>query len=80
MIGILSVCYKGGNEQRQAGYWIGFEYSVQIVQALKAAVPHTQREWHEDKKLWWVSIEYEDELDRLFKNFDALARKQASFW
>ena len=76
----LNVCYKGGNADGEAGYWLGFHYDPDTVEAIKKAIPHTDRRWNEDKKLWWVSEEYDAKLCELFPNFYALAHQQGSLF
>jgi len=76
----LNVYYKGGNESGEAGYWIGFHYDLDAVESLKKIIPHTDRRWNEDKKLWWVSEEYDAKLCELFPNFYSLAHQQGSLF
>jgi len=75
----LTQCIRGGKDGR-AGYIIAFSYDEQTVEELKRAVPHTHREWKPDEKTWWVSIEFEPQLSRLFKNFEALAHSQGQMF
>ena len=72
----LSMCIKAGDEGMRAGYRIAFNYNEQVVECLKRSVPHTARSYYPETKQWWVSIEYEGVLDKMFSNFDALAHKQ----
>ena len=53
-------CFRGGFEGRP-GIWIGFDYDPRLVTALKT-IPHTERSWEDESKLWWVSDAYEDML------------------
>jgi len=76
----LNTCYKGGNENGETGYWIGFRYDLDAVEDIKKAIPHTERRWDEDKKLWWVSEAYDAKLCELFPNFYALAHQQGSLF
>lgn len=76
----LSNCYKGGNSDGQPGYWIGFHYDADVVEALKAAVPHTHRRWNSETKLWWISMDYDVWLCETFGNFYALAHMQGSLF
>jgi len=76
----LNQCYRGGNAQGKPGYWIGFDYDTEFVEKLKKTIPHTHREWHKSKKIWWVSEEYDQELQTLFSNFYALAHQQRSMF
>lgn len=68
--------YKGGDEQRREGYWLSFGYNLELVEEIKKQIPHTHRVWDDKKKQWWVSMEYEDVLTKLFTNFHALAHLQ----
>lgn len=76
----LNQFYKGGNRDGRPGFWLGFRYELDIIEKLKHTVPCTHREWHEDKKMWWVSIDYEKELEELFANFHALAHLQGELF
>ena len=76
----LSTCIKAGSRDGEAGYLIGFAYDREIVEQLKQQIPHTYREWHPNENVWWISIEYEAVLIRLFKNFYALAHLQGSLF
>ncbi len=72
----LTQCVRGGDKNGRSGYVIAFDYDAELIENLKKSVPHTNREWREQSKTWWVSIEYEAVLDNLFGNFDALAHLQ----
>ena len=72
----LTMCIKAGDEAMREGYMIAFHYDEQVVEMLKRSVPHTERSYYPASKQWWVSITYEDVLNNLFCNFDALAHKQ----
>lgn len=76
----LNICYKGGNENGEAGYWFGFHYDLDTVEAIKKSIPHTDRRWNDDKKLWWVSEQYDEKLCDLFPNYYALAHLQGSLF
>ena len=72
----LTVCYRGGNERGEAGYWIAFGYDTALVEELKARIPHIDRRWDIKNKRWWVSEKYDSTLTALFGNFYALAHLQ----
>lgn len=72
----LSQCIRSGSKDGRSGYLIGFHYDVELVETLKRVIPHTDREWREDEKLWWISIRFEDALKLMFSNFEALAHWQ----
>ena len=76
----LTLCIKAGDESMREGYLIAFNYDEQAVEELKRAVPHTERSYNPDSRQWWVSKAYEDTLDILFSNFDALAHKQGTLF
>jgi hypothetical protein len=73
----LTTCYRAGNAAMKPGYVIGFAYDEEAVEAIKKRIPHTEREWRSQYKVWWISEKYESVLDELFGNFDALAHQQA---
>lgn len=73
----LQMCLRGGSDWgMRPGWLIRFQYDVDLVERLKNMIPHTYREWHQGPKSWWVSEEYEDELNELFSNWYALAKQQ----
>lgn len=76
----LISCIKGGSQDRQAGYLITFKYDEELIETLKNSIPHTEREWREESKTWWVSENYECILNTLFKNFYALVYQQAKMF
>lgn len=72
----LRSCYPAGDADGRPGYRIAFDYDAELVEALKAAVPHTEREWHPKPVLeWWISEQYEPELRRLFPDFETYANQ-----
>jgi membrane protein YqaA with SNARE-associated domain len=80
----LTVCYRGGNAGGIAGYWLGFSFDAEFLKTFKEKIPYFRypncnREWSEEKKLWWVSLSYEKELAALFTNFEALTKQQSNF-
>lgn len=74
----LKQCIRGGDENMREGFIIAFNYDKDAVEALKKLVPHTDREWRADSETWWVSKDYEAQLNRLFSNFHALVYLQGS--
>ena len=72
----LTQCIRGGSKEGRSGYLIAFDYDISIIETLKRSIPHTEREWRPEDKVWWISIEFEDKLKVLFKNFEALAHWQ----
>ena len=76
----LQMCIKGGSQYDKAGrpgWLIRFDYDAKLVEKLKRMIPHTDREWHEGPKSWWVSTDYEKELEYIFDNWYALAKQQS---
>jgi len=69
----LTSCIKGGSDDQRPGWLLQFQYDKNVVEALKAAVPHTEREWRPEALTWWVSEEHADAMKQLFTNFEALA-------
>lgn len=76
----LTQCIKGGSSDGKPGWLIKFDYDPITIEALKASIHHTAREWHDDTKTWWVSEDFDDVLDRLFSNWYALAKCQGTLF
>ena len=76
----LTQCIRGGSQDKRNGFIIGFHYDQDVVENLKTAIPHTKREWREDTKTWWVSVDYEDFLKKQFSNFEALIYLQGALF
>ena len=76
----LTQCIRGGSENNHSGFIICFHYDEQVIETLKRNVPHTEREWREDKREWWVSERYEGVLRHLFTNFEAMIYLQGRLW
>lgn len=72
----LTQCIRGGDKDGRSGFIIAFSYDPDTVETLKRVIPHTDREWREDKKVWWVSARFEDALKLMFSNFEALVYLQ----
>jgi len=70
----LKQCYRD-----RGGWCIGFHYDAELVETLKKAVPHMDREWNADKKLWWIDGRYEGILLNLFPGF-AVFKNQPSLF
>lgn len=70
----LQRCYR-----RDGGWRIAFAYDADVVEALKAAVPHVHRSWDGEAKEWWVAGEYEDVLLKLFPSFRAFLEQPQLF-
>jgi len=80
MKGGLRQCIKAGSLDRRPGWLLKFGYDAELVETLKARVPHTRREWREETKEWWVNEEYNGVLMELFGNFEALAFLQCTMF
>ena len=76
---MLTQCIKGGSKDSRSGWLIAFNYDPEIVEDIKQ-IPHMEREWREDEKVWWISEAYSEHLKRTFKNFEALAYLQGSLF
>ena len=76
----LTQCIRGGSQDGQDGFIIGFHYDQDVVENLKMAIPHTEREWRAGTKTWWVSVGYEDFLKKQFSNFEALVYWQGTLF
>jgi len=76
----LTQCIRGGSQDMRNGFIIAFRYDQDVIENIKMAIPHTEREWREDSKTWWVSIVYEDFLKKQFSNFEALVYLQGSLF
>lgn len=76
----LTACIRGGSKEGRAGFIISFPYNEELVETLKRTIPHTEREWREDEKVWWISVRYEDVLKLMFSNFEALVYWQGTLW
>ena len=50
-----------------------------VIELLKARVPADCRAWDPDRKRWWISIEYEGVILRLFPAFRAYLDQEAMF-
>lgn len=75
----LTQCVKAGSEEKTEGYLIKFDYDKDLVEKLKAAIPHIYREWRPETSEWWVSNGFQPVLRQLFGNFDTLANQPRLF-
>lgn len=66
----LKQAWRCGHAGR-TGWRIAFEYDAETIEALKTAIPHTQRLWDADNREWWIDGEYEDAILTLFPGFEA---------
>jgi len=65
----FQVAYRGRWENRP-GWYIAFAYDADTVETLKRAIPHVDRAWDGENKIWWVAKEYEGKLLKLFPGFE----------
>lgn len=70
----LTQCFRHNN-----GWCIAFQYDTELVETLKKSIPHTDRQWNADKKLWWISKQYEGILLNLFPGFKSFRDQPALF-
>ena len=49
---MLTSCIKGGSKSGKTGWIIQFHYEEAVIEALKAAIPHTEREWRAENTTW----------------------------
>ena len=76
----LTQCIKAGSDAGRSGWLIKFEYNLELIEKLKRAIPHTEREWRPDNSEWWISENYNNALKHLFGNFEALAFLQGKLF
>lgn len=76
----LTSCVKDGSSNREPGWVIQFAYDQDLIERLKKSIPPQYREWRADTKTWFIHELYEDELDRLFSNWYALAKLQGTLF
>lgn len=58
------------------GFYVKFNYDQGFIEALKASVPSSGREWHPDKKVWWVDDPYFGTILRMsYRWFDEVVDK-----
>lgn len=76
----LTQCVKSGNTTGYPGWLIKFDYDADLIERLKREIHHTEREWREGSKEWWISQDSEDVLDKLFSNWYALAKLQGTLF
>lgn len=54
------------------GMFLGLPYSERnkdFLTDMKGAVPQEERKWDNDKKQWWISDAYLDEVDQLLFHY-----------
>ena len=67
----LTSAYRAGDDQDCAGWRIAFTYDAVMVERLKEAIPHQYRSWDAETKTWWVAVEWEGVVLKLFPAFEA---------
>ena len=75
----LTAAWRGGSSTGLAGWRIQFAYDPETVEAVKLRFPTNAREWNEDGKYWWVAIEWERQLLKLFPGLEAYIRQVSLF-
>ncbi len=74
----FQIAYRGKWEGR-AGWFVAFAYDAETVEALKRAIPHVDRAWDAENKIWWVSKDYEEDILRMFPGFEAHLKQPSMF-
>jgi hypothetical protein len=74
----IKKAYRSGFDHNP-GWCIVFDYDLDKIEALKAAVPWNHRSWNEHTKTWWISREYEAEVLALFPDFEAYKSQVSMF-
>jgi len=53
------------------GMYLDCPYNAEFIEEMKLVVPGNERLWNKDKKMWWISDIYLDEVDNLlFSHFE----------
>lgn len=60
----LRQAYPGG-ETETAGWWLHFDYDMELIEKLKAQVPASLRAWDETEWRWRIANAAEDIVRRL---------------
>jgi len=76
----LTMCARGGSSDGRGGFVLQFHYDTEFVEELKRTIPHTHREWMPESKIWWVSKDYDEILQKLFANFYSIIHLQGSLF
>ncbi len=54
------------------GMYLDSPYNPEFIEEMKATVPHEDRKWDPEKKEWWISDAWLDEVDALlFQHFES---------
>jgi hypothetical protein len=77
---LLTQCWKAGSQDGRPGYIIKFGYDQSLIELFKQAIPSRDREWHEDKKEWWVSELHDKTLKQFFSNFESITKFQGKLF
>lgn len=75
----LKQAYRRGDDQRRPGWALQFDYDEEKIEALKAAIPAAFRSWNDETKEWWVHLDYQDAVLRLFPQFEGYLRQTSMF-
>lgn len=75
---MLNRCYRYAQD-RCSGWRIAFEYNAEKVEALKVAIPHIHRSWNPEVKEWWINAVYEEQILKLFPDFEAFLNQPRLF-
>ena len=79
----FTCAWRGGSHRGRPGWRLQFPYNEESIDALKAAIPAPDREWHEShtaaERYWWVAEEHQEQLPVLFPWFEAHLRQASLF-
>lgn len=75
----LRAAWRKGDDAKRPGWAIQFDFDAEEVEALKRAVPWTHREWIPLDGIWWVHIDYEETLVKLWPAFEAYKSQMSMF-
>ncbi len=77
----LQQCYHGADADGRAGFWFGFGYDAEKIEALKQAIPHVDRSWDPVRQVWWCldTPEYRTVLLGLWPAIEAYFNQPALF-
>jgi len=55
----------------EQGMYLDCPYNADFLDEMKQVVPREERRWDNNKKMWWISDLYLDEVDNLlFSHFE----------
>lgn len=58
-------------QNAEHGMYLDCPYNEDFISEMKDVVPREERKWDKDKRMWWISDLYIDEVDNLlFSHFE----------